>query len=183
MSKHVMLALSALALVACGQQAAQKAESETPTSTPVVAQAPAVSDADFVAAVANADHYEIQLSQLAADRAARADVKEYAAMLVRDHSATSDQVAQIATALSLTPPTPVLSAAHSDRINNLRSSSGAAFDDAFLDTQVEVHENAVQLFERYLTSAPQGQLRTFAETTLPKLREHLQRGQSLENAT
>lgn len=183
MNKHVILALGALALAACGQQAStQTAETPSTPEMPSVAQAPAMTDAEFINTVAQTDAYEIQLSQLAADRAARADVKSLASMLVRDHTATTRQLTTIAASANVTPTT-TLSSEQNDRVNNLRGSSGAAFDDAFLDTQVEVHENAIAAFERYLQTAQPGELRTFAEATLPKLREHHQQAQSLENAT
>lgn len=123
MNKHVMLAVSALTLMtaACGQQAQQ---AETAPAETTVAQAPAaMTDAEFIAAAANADHYEIQLSQLAADRAARADVKQLAATLVRDHTATSEQLTALASAAGVTV-TPVLDTAQNDRVNNLRNNSG-----------------------------------------------------------
>jgi putative membrane protein len=181
MNKHVMLALSALALAACGQQAQQAQTEAAPTET--VAQVPAgMTDAEFIQAAAQADQYEIQLSQLAADRALRQDVKDLAATLVREHTAASQQLMQLASAAGVTVA-PTLTVQQNDRINNLRNNSGETFDDAFLDTQVEVHETAIATFERYLQTAGPGELRTFAEATLPKLRDHHQRTQSLENAT
>ncbi len=181
MHKTVILAVSALALTACGQQA--QTASDDAASEIAAPQVAAMSDADFVAAAANANHYEIALSQLAADRAEREDVKALAAMLLENHNSTAQQFVEAVAAADMAAPSPALDTGQSDRINNLRNNSGESFDDAFLDTQVEVHEDAVQIFERYATTAPTGPLRTFAEDNLPTLRAHLERVQSLENAT
>jgi len=182
MKKHALLAVSALALAACGQQATTQT-TETPAAPPAASTAAQMSDAEFAQAVANSDAYEIQTSELAGQRAARQDVKDFAAMMVREHQATTQELITLAPTLSLTAPTPQLDSAHQARLDTLRGQSGESFDDAYLDEQVEAHENAVRLFETYLAGAQAGPLRDWATTTLPKLRTHLTQAQTLENAT
>jgi putative membrane protein len=185
MKRTLLAAVAAMALAACGQQTdTDVAGTETTTEQAAAdSQAAQVSDAQFVQTVANSDAFEIQSSELAAQRAARQDVKEFAAMMVRDHTATSQELRQLASQLNLTAPTPQLDAAMSSRIDSLRGQSGEAFDDAYLDAQVNAHEQAVNAFENYVSNAPAGPLRDWANTTLPKLRTHLTQVQNLENAT
>jgi putative membrane protein len=182
MSRHAFLAASALALVACGQQ--QPSETaQTPAQEPAQMQTAAMTNAQFAQAAANADAFEIQSSELAGTRAARQDVKDFAAMMVRDHGATTRELAGLAPQLGIQAPAPALDADHTNRLNNLRSLNGEAFDDAYLDAQVEAHENGVRTFEEFTQNGEPGQLRDWAGTTLPKLREHLAHVQRLENAT
>ena len=89
MKRTLIAAVSALALAACGQQATETTESQTPSAEQQTTQTAGVSNAEFVQTVANSDAFEIQSSELAAQRAARQDVKEFASMMVRDHTATS----------------------------------------------------------------------------------------------
>jgi putative membrane protein len=182
MIRHLTIASAAMALIACGPQGATNDETKTPPETAAPA-VNAMSAADFVQTVANSDAFEIQSSELAAERAARQEVKDFAAMMVRDHTTTSQQLAALAPQLNMTAPTPVLDAAKRGQIDALRTHSGAAFDDAYLDAQVAAHADAVALFERFVASADPGPLRDWANTTLPKLREHLTHVQGLENAT
>jgi len=182
MFKYALLAASALSLAACGQQTTTETTETTP-ATEAVAPAAAMSDADFAQAVANADAFEVQSSELAASRAARQEVKDFASMMVRDHTQTTQELTALAPQINLTPPTPQLDGQKADRLNALRSASGEAFDDAYLDAQVAAHEEAVRTFENYVAGAPAGPLRDWANTTLPKLRTHLQQVQQLENAT
>lgn len=183
MLRTIAVAAGAFALVACGQQA-QTETAEAPPSPELPAPtAPAASDAEFVQAVANADAFEIQSSELAVTRAARQDVKNFATMMLRDHRATTSELTALAPRVNLPAPTPQLDATHSARLDVLREARGEAFDDAYLDAQTETHENAVRAFETYIASAQAGPLRDWATATLPKLRTHLSQVQALENAT
>jgi putative membrane protein len=185
MYKYLIPALGALALAACGQQATTESQTSTTAETnqPEMAQPAAMTDAEFVQAAANSDAYEIQSSELAAQRAARADVKEFATMMIRDHRATTQELTALAPQLNMAAPTPQLASAETNDLNRLRGLSGEAFDDAYLDEQVEAHEAAVNTFERYIQGSSPGPLRDWAQTTLPKLRTHLEHVQRLENAT
>jgi putative membrane protein len=184
MTKHTLLALGALALAACGQQAPTTETAEAPTpEAPAMPTQAAMTDVQFIQAVANANEFEIQSSELAATRASLQQVKDFAAMMVRDHRAAAQELNTLAPSLNLTAPTPALDAMQQGKVDSLRAQSGEAFDDAYLDAQVEAHENTVRAFENYISGASAGPLRDWANATLPKLRTHLQNVQSLENAT
>jgi|CXWL01.1.fsa_nt_gi putative membrane protein len=184
MTKYTLLsALSALALAACGQST-QTTEAPTLPEAPLAGSAQtAVSNAEFVQAVASADAFEVQSSELAATRAARQQVKDFATMMVRDHTATSAELTALAPTLGLSAPSPTIDANHQTKLDSLRAANGAAFDDAYLDAQVEAHENAIRAFENFAANGEAGALRDWANTTLPKLRTHLTQVQALENAT
>jgi len=180
-----MIAASAVALTACGQSTTTSTTTDNEVRTPQ-ATAPAVnamSAADFVQTVANSDAFEIQSSQLANTRAARQEVKDFAAMMVRDHTLTSQQLTALAPQIGLPTPTPQLDATKQAQIASLRGQNGAGFDDAYLDAQVAAHTEAVRLFEDFTANGEPGPLRDWANTTLPKLREHLTHVQGLEDAT
>src|SRR5262245_21877166 len=192
-AKHMLrtslLAAGALVLSACGQQATTK--TDTAQAPPAETQAPAVpapaqaamTDAEFVQAVANAGAFEIQTSQLAATHAARQPVKELASMMVRDHTRLASELTALAPRINVPAPTAQLDGGQTATLASLRGKTGEAFDDAYLDAQVEAHQNAVSAFEGFVASAQPGPLRDWANATLPKLRTHLSSAQALENAT
>lgn len=183
MIRTTLMAAGALALAACGQQTTTADRTQdAPAETPAPVET-AMTDAEFVQAAANSDAFEIQSSELAATRAAREDVKNFAAMMVRDHRATTQELTVLAPSLNMPAPTPQLSSDMQSRLNTLRERNGEAFDDAYLDAQVAAHENAVSMFESYVSGAAAGPLRDWANQTLPKLRTHLSQVQNLENAT
>lgn len=180
MLRSIIIASAMLALIACGQQATTTTESTTPTTPPPAAAPIAPSAQEFAQSVANSDAFEIQSSQLAAQRAQRQEVKDFAATMVRDHTMTTQQLTALAPQINLTPPTPQLDAAQQGQIDSLRSQNGAAFDAAYIDAQVAAHTEAVGLFERFANGGEPGPLRDWAAETLPKLRDHLTHVQGLD---
>ncbi|MET0183153.1 MAG: DUF4142 domain-containing protein [Caulobacterales bacterium] len=184
--KSQLCAISLLALAAaCGQQASNTAEAPAPApgEAPMAPVTAAVTPADFVQTIANSDRFEIESSGLAATNAIRADVKEFARMLVTAHTTTSREVATLAPQIQLTPPTPALSAEQTEEVTELRGKAGEEFDDAYLDAQIEAHENAITLFQNFITTSADGPLKQWAQTTLPKLQQHLDRARQLDTAT
>lgn len=182
MSKYLIPALSVLALAACGQQAQQQAEAPPPAPVETVTPA-SMTDAEFVQAALNADAFEIQSSQLAAQRGGRADVKALAATLVTENTAASQALTSLAPTLQITAPTPTVISDQADDLADLNTKNGEAFDDAYLDDQVEAHNNAIALYERYVAGAADGPLKQWAQTELAEMRTHRDQVQALENAT
>src|SRR5262245_61770022 len=94
--KRMLLLSAALIMAACGQQPASAPQQQAETApvapeppvAPVTPMQPAVSPAEFVQKVANSDAFEIQSGQLAAQRASRAEVKQFGRMLITDHQTT-----------------------------------------------------------------------------------------------
>jgi putative membrane protein len=185
--RYILLALSAAALAACGQQMAST-ESTTATDTmtaqaPMPAQTPAqpaMTDAQFVQNVVNATAFEVQSSQLAPRHAHAQAVKEFAARMVRDHTQAAAQLTALLPSLSITAPSPTLDTAQQTTLDALRTANGAAFDTAYASAQLQAHQQAVSLFENYSSTAAAGPLKDFANNTLPTLREHLSMAQGLQ---
>jgi len=182
MQRHLLIAASALALAACGQQTTTET-AESQLEQPAAMQQAAMSASEFIQTVAASDAFEIQSSELATQRGSRQDVKDFAAQMVTGHRQTTQELTQLTSANNLPAPTPQLNATQQTSLDNLRNQTGQAFDDAYLDAQVAAHENAVRTFEQYAASGEAGPLRDWAQRTLPNLRQHLQHAQGLENAT
>ncbi len=182
MSKYIIPALSVLALAACGQQAQQQAE--LPAPAPVETATPAaMTDVEFMQAALNADAFEIQSSELAAQRASRADVKEVAATLVQENRAATTALTNLAPTVQAPALTPVVAEDQADDLADLQTKNGEAFDDAYLDDQVEAHNSTIALYERFIATAQPGPLKDWAQNTLTTMRTHRDRVQTLENAS
>ena len=66
---------------------------------------------------------------------------------------------------------------------DLRGLSGAEFDRMYVEHMVKDHEKDIKEFEKESSKGEDSDVKSFAEQTLPKLREHLQTAQGLVQAT
>lgn len=152
---------------------------------------------DFVKEVAIINTAEVQLGQLAQERAQNRDVKQFAAMMVRDHTQAGNELKQAVSAHGVQMPSG-LDAKHESVMKRLRDMRGAEFDREYMKTMVEGHREARDLIQarargtRNTTSTagtaggdPIAQLESavgqWAMKTLPTVEQHLQKAQEISN--
>jgi putative membrane protein len=121
---------------------------------------------------------EAHLGKMAADQAASQDVKNYAQMLVADHTADYQQLTALAAKAGLTVPT-ALDAAHNQKIVPFEKLKGAAFDARYTHTMVEGHTEAIGVYTKESTDAQNTDVKTYAGATLPTLNKHLESAKDL----
>jgi putative membrane protein len=99
----------------------------------------ATDSAAFVRDMTVAGMAEVQLGNLAAQRASNAEVKAYGQMMVKDHTAASNELKAIVANMRLQAPTSV-DQKHRDLAERLGRLQGAEFDRAYMDAMVASHE-------------------------------------------
>jgi putative membrane protein len=130
-------------------------------------------DKEFVTMAGLGGLAEVQMANLALQKATNADVKAFAQRMSTDHSKSNGEIAEFATAKGLALATE-LSGDPKSALEHLTSLSGAAFDKAYMQHMVEDHEKAVAAFDKASTSATDMDLKAWAGRTLPTLKEHLE---------
>lgn len=138
------------------------------------AGAQGVSDADreFMRKAAMGNLAEVELGDLAVQRASRPAVKDFGARMVKDHGAANADLTALARTKGVdlpTAPGPEHQAVR-DRLSALR---GADFDRAYMQEMVRDHTQDVAEFEKASQTASDEDVRAFAAAKLPTLREHL----------
>lgn len=135
----------------------------------------ATADADFYRQAMEGNQKEVALGNLAQEQAQAQAVKDYATMMVTDHSAMNQQVAAAAGMADAAMP-----AAEPSATADLEGKTGADFDRAYIDMMVADHEKTIAMFEDAAENAATEAARTLAASALPKLREHLQKARELQ---
>jgi putative membrane protein len=130
-------------------------------------------DATFAVNAANAGMTEVQLGQLAQQKGMAKDVKDYGAMMEKDHTAAGDKLKALAASKNITLPTAV-SPEMQKNIDDLQQKSGKDFDKAYIDMMVDDHKKVISQFEDESKKGSDGDIRAFADSTLHTLRHHLQ---------
>lgn len=124
---------------------------------------------------------EIQAAQLAQEKGVAQDVKDFAAMMIKDHTAANDKLTAIAQSKKLeVSADPAAMDKIKAMILDLRSAK--SFDQAYANNQVKAHEKAVKLFEDEANNGKDADLKAFATATLPGLKVHLEKAKALAAA-
>ena len=107
---------------------------------PARAQNADLSEADrsFLVKDARGAAYELQSAKLAVQKAARQDVKDYAAKLVRDHETYNTALEQLGKKQGLTLPTD-FDATDKAHMQDLERLSGKAFDDLYIKEAMRIN--------------------------------------------
>ncbi|HYD32922.1 MAG TPA: DUF4142 domain-containing protein [Azospirillaceae bacterium] len=173
------LAVTALALFPTATRA-QTAGSTTPETQAKETQAAGLqmTPAQFVQQAAQSGTFEVQSGQLAATKARSQEVKDFAQRMVDDHTRTNDDLKQIAQRKNMEVPTS-MAQQHQTMLDTLNNLSGRDFETQYIQGQVQTHQQAVQMFEQQASQSQDADLKTFASSHLPSLRDHLQRAQNL----
>jgi putative membrane protein len=129
-------------------------------------------DAKFAVNTADAGMTEIQAGQLAENQGMAKDVKQYGAMMVKDHTAAADKLKMIAANKNITLPSS-LSPDAQKVISDLQQKQGKEFDKAYIDQMISDHKKVISAFESEAKNGSDADIRGFADSTLHVLRHHL----------
>ncbi|HVZ10010.1 DUF4142 domain-containing protein [Rhodopila sp.] len=146
------------------------------SATPALA-AVSGSDRTFAAEAAQGGVAEIQLGQLALQKAASPQVKEFANRMVTDHTTANQELAGVAKTEKLSLPAEPDARQKSD-MERLSGLTGNAFDTAYMKQMVQDHEKTVAAFQKEAQTGRDPELKAFAQKYLPVLRQHLQMAQA-----
>ena len=179
LSLMMMIALAACMFQACSgnKDSAETADSinaERDSANAVEAGVAAdEGDAKFAVDAANGGMAEVALGKLAEGKAVNAKVKEFAAMMVADHTKANDELMALAQSKNITLPQAV-STEKQAVMDELTKKSGNDFDKAYVDQMVDDHKKTISLFEDASKNAKDADIKAFVDKTLPTLRTHLE---------
>lgn len=116
---------------------------------------------------------EVELGQLAIKNGSSQAVKDFGQRMVTDHTKANQQLMQVASQKGMSLPKELPANLKQER-DKLSKTTGAEFDRMYIGHMVKAHEKDVKEFEKEAQKAGDPALRTFAEQTLPVLRQHLE---------
>ena len=166
---------------ATGATSTTGASSTTGTASRSASDSLARADRKFIEDAARGGMAEVQLGQLAAQKAQSSEVKQFGQKMVDDHGKANDQLKSIASSKNVTLPTD-LDRAHKRDYDRLSKLSGAEFDREYMKHMVSDHKKDVSDFRKEAKSAKDTEVKNFASTTLPTLEQHLQMAQQADAA-
>jgi putative membrane protein len=139
---------------------------------PLIAMAKDNPDESFFKNAAEAGMGEVEAGKMAQAKGTSPAVKEFAAMMVKDHSAANAKLKKIATAKGVELPSePGMMQKAMAKKNDMKS--GESFDKDYIQGQIKAHKDTVELLQKEIDSGEDAEAKAFATETLPKVKMHL----------
>ena len=131
---------------------------------------------------------EVEQAQLAKTRASNPQVKQFAAMMVKDHSQANQKAMKLAKAAGVTeeesPVAAKLELKSSQTFDTLTAVSPSGFDAAYMNAQVEQHQAVLNILSNDLIpNATNPQLKTELEATRTVVQRHLGHALQVQETT
>jgi putative membrane protein len=137
-------------------------------------------DETFIVKAAQSNQSEVELGNLALSRGTDSLVKAFAQMMVNEHSAAQADletvVDDVNTDIGITDTLDAEQLATSMLLQGL---SGAAFDSAYLDSQIKGHTKTLGIFDAEIASGQNAQVKGYATDKRPKIQTHLSLADSI----
>jgi len=138
-------------------------------------------DASFYKKVAEAGMGEVDAGNLASEKATDSKIKDFAAMMVKDHTAANEKLKTLADSKGVKLPGGA-SVADKAEYAKLKVLKGETFDKSYIKGQVKAHRTVLALLKKEIASGQDADAKGFAQSVLPTIQAHLQAADSIAAA-
>jgi putative membrane protein len=147
----------------------------------VVWAADATPDSSFYKNAAEAGMAEVDAGTLAGEKATDPKIKDFAAMMVKDHTAANEKLKALAETKSVKLPGGS-SVGQKAEYAKLKMESGDTFDTGYIKGQVKDHQQVVAMLKKEIANGQDAEAKAFAQTILPTVQSHLKAAKELAAA-
>ena len=156
-----------------------------PAQTASTAAAP--TDPQIAMIAVTAGNVDIDAGKLAADKSTNPKVKDFAQMMVRDHTSVNKKATDLVKKLNVTPEesdtSRSLKSDGDKNVEKLRGLSGAEFDKAYIDNEVAYHEAVIAAVTNTLIpNAKNAELKKLLQSAGPIFTSHLTHAKEVQSS-
>ncbi len=194
-SNRVGLAIvlgAAVATAACKKSDNYASDTGTTTGAAAVdtgmaaapAPAPALTDANIVFILDNANMLDSSAGAVAATKGTSSEVREFGKRMMRDHHSLRKQGQDLAKKLAVTPEAPANDDSKASYDKTMAMLNGAAkgkdFDKAYIDNEVTYHQAVLQTATNAMAAAQNAELKNLIQKAAPAIQAHLDMAQGIQ---
>ena len=139
--------------------------------TALVMPTTTIADSTFLDKAYNIGVFEIKIARLAVQKSQDSKVKDFANMMIDDHTAMGKDVTAMMKKKNYDIPTS-LPADLKDKWNELNKLSGKDFDKKYAEINVKGHKEALDMFKDVSNNSKDADVKKLATEALPKLQTH-----------
>lgn len=156
-------------------------------ATSATAAAQGMTDAEIAAIVVTANQVDIDAGKLAQTRASSQKVRDFAKLMVTDHTGVNRSAAELAKKLDVTPKendtSRSLKAGGDKNLARLKALSGGAFDTAYIDHEVAYHQQVLEALDTTLIpGASHAELKALLVKVRPAFVAHLEHARQIQSS-
>ena len=185
--RHSLPALLILGLISIGCTSTNKASTPDTAAQPnsgatssSAASSPSSNpDQEFVTKAAQGNSAEVELGKIAAAKSKDPNVKQFAQMMVKDHTTALNELQELAQTKNLNFNDDLPDDAKSLQ-QKLSGDTGKQLDKDYMDGMVKDHQKDVQEFTDKSQNAKDPDVKQWASKTLPTLQKHLEKAQQID---
>lgn len=137
-------------------------------------------DGEFAVKAADGGMMEVQLGEYAQKNAASPQVKEFGALMVKDHTTGNEALKALAKQKNITLPTS-LSNDKQKKVGDLTKLKGAEFDKEYMSFMVKDHKEDIEEFSEQAKDGKDAELKQWASEKVPVLQHHLREAEKLDS--
>ena len=132
----------------------------------------AAPDASFYKTLAQGGIAEVEAGKLAQQKGADPKVKDFGAMMVKDHSAANEQLKALAAGKGIDLPGSSSTSQMATKAK-LELLSGGTFDKSYVEDQVKAHRDTVELLKKEIATGQDPDAKALAQKVLSTVESHL----------
>ena len=134
---------------------------------------------EFITEAGSSSMMEVELAQLAREKAQSQQVKDYAQMIENDHQQANQRLQDLAQQKNIKIPQS-MKEDHREKMEDLREKSGSEFDQEYMDLMVDQHEKDIDKFEDKRDEVQDQELQSWIDNTLTTLRQHKEQAEQIK---
>ncbi len=144
-----------------------------------------LTDAEVASVAVTANQIDVNYGEIARKKSKDAEVLKFAETMINDHKAVINQAAALVKKLGVTPKDNKVSQqllADSKKTSRmLESKSGADFNKAYIDNEVNYHKAVISTVENLLIpDTENSELKELLQNVVPTLKAHLEHAQMVQ---
>ena len=144
---------------------------------------PVLTDANILAILDSANSSAVEDGKLAQQRATNPEVRLYAGRVAQEHQDMLERGSNLASRMNITPSMPPrgpnLATEHQATMQTLKAKSGDAFDRAYLEQEVQTHEDVLKKLDEAFMDARSPELKSYLTQARADVQTHLKKAYDL----
>jgi putative membrane protein len=139
-------------------------------------------DTYFVTQTTLGTPFQTDSGRIAQTKGTTEAIRSYAQLMVSSHITVDNILLAILKNKAPAPPPTLLKAAYATMISSLEHESGKLLDADYIRGQVNYQKGNTALYQYEISNGTDPDLKAFAQQTLPKIQDHLERALKLQSA-